>query len=219
VSPFGSRTAQVAGVSKDIVHGEPQAGPRPWIYGSLAQNHEPNAILHVNSRNSGRETKEAIQKALQTLDPDLPIAEIRTVRDSLKDAFVSQRLLAWNSAGFGVIALLMATLGVYEVIAYSVSQRTQEYGVRLALGARRSDIRRLVLRQAMVMIAIGIPIGLAFTAAGGKIVKSYLLGVSEADPVSLLIPPLLIAAVTLLAAYTPARRAMKVNPVDALRAE
>jgi ABC-type antimicrobial peptide transport system permease subunit len=71
----------------------------------------------------------------------------------------------------------------------------------------------------MVMIAIGIPIGLAFTAAGGKIVKSYLLGVSEADPVSLLIPPLLIAAVTLLAAYTPARRAMKVNPVDALRAE
>jgi ABC-type lipoprotein release transport system permease subunit len=210
---------QVAGVSKDIVHGEPQAGPRPWIYVSIAQNHEPNAILHVNARKSGRETKEAIQKALQTLDPELPVAEIRTVRDSLKEAFVAQRLLAWNSAGFGVIALLMAALGVYGVIAYSVAQRTQEYGVRLALGATRSDIGRLVLRQGMVMIAVGIPIGLVFTAAGGKIVKSYLLGVSAADPLSLLIPPVLIAAVTLLAAYTPARRAMKVNPVDALRSE
>jgi predicted lysophospholipase L1 biosynthesis ABC-type transport system permease subunit len=206
-------------VSKDIVHGEPQAGPRPWIYVALAQNHEPNAILHVNTRNFGREIREAIQRALLTLDPELPVAEIKTVQDHLKEAFVSQRLLAWNSAGFGFIALLMAMLGVYGVIAYSVAHRTQEYGVRMALGATTSDIGRLVLRQGMMVIALGIPIGLAFTAAGGRIVKSYLLGVSEADPLSLLAPPLLIAAVTLLAAYTPARRAMRVNPVDALRAE
>ena len=135
-SPFGKKAAHVIGVAKDVLHTDPFAGVRPWMYLPLAQHHEPSVELHVSASGRVAETKTALHNLIASLQPDLPYSEVKTVRESIRDLFINQRVLAWNSAGFGLIALFMATFGIYGVVSKSVAQRTHEYGVRVALGAR-----------------------------------------------------------------------------------
>jgi ABC-type antimicrobial peptide transport system permease subunit len=201
-----------------VIHGEVKSGPRPWLYLPVAQHHQSQVQLHVAADDSGA-MRSALQSAVHALDADLPDIALKNLDSVLSDIFFEQRLMAWNSGIFGLIALLLSTLGVYAVIAYSVSQRTHEYGIRLALGATAPDIARHVLRQAAVVILVGVPIGVAMYLAGGQVVRAYLLGVSSTDPRAIGAAVLLIASVTLLAAYVPARRATRVDPVTALRYE
>jgi hypothetical protein len=208
----------VVGVAKDVFHGDVKSARRPWIYLPLAQHPESQVHLHVSAEDSPA-MRAALASSVQKLDPELPDASAKNFDAILRDVFFEQRLMAWNSAVFGAIALLLSTLGVYAVVAYSVSQRTHEYGVRIALGARASDIAHLVLRQALLVIAAGVPIGIAICLSASQMVKSYLLGVSTTDAAPLGGALLLIGAVSLLAAYLPARRATRVDPVVALRYE
>jgi predicted permease len=219
VSEVGSKPAHVIGVVKDVLHGDPFADVRPWIYIPLSQHHEGWVELHVNTAGRIPEAKTALLNLINTLQPDLPYTEVTTVRESARDMFINQRVLAWNSAGFGLMALFMAMFGIYGVVSYSVAQRTHEYGVRVALGARSRDIALLVLHQAMVLVCIALPVGIAVAAAGAKIVSGFLVGVSTGDPVSFALVVALIVAVTFLAAYVPARRAVRIDPVEALRYE
>jgi putative ABC transport system permease protein len=122
-------------------------------------------------------------------------------------------------SGFAVIALLLAVVGLYGVIAYAVSQRTREIGVRIALGAEPKDIARLVLVRGAVLVGAGLLGGIALSTAGSRVLHAYLYGVSERDPLTYTAIVLLLGAVALLAAYLPARRAMRVDPVVALSAE
>jgi predicted permease len=218
VSPFGTKSVHIIGVARDLRH-NPRNAAQASIYVPLTQHPEPNVTLVVNAAAPVRDTHRAIEAAIKGLDPNLAIGGVMTARETVRQIFSEQRFVATNCAVFGVVAMLIAMLGIYGVVSYTVAQRTHEFGVRLAVGATGADIRRLVLGQALLLAAAGIAIGLALSAAGSPAVKAYVAGVEPLDPASFGISAALLSAVAATAAYVPASRAMRVNPVDALRDE
>jgi putative ABC transport system permease protein len=156
---------------------------------------------------------------VRRLDPDQPITSIRSMENLVEDSMTVSKYMSILTAIFAGIALLMASMGIYGVISYSVSQRTRELGIRMALGAGSANVIRLVLRQAVWVVAVGIAIGVAGAAAVMGVLRSNLYGVGARDPVTFVAVPAALAAVALLASYFPARRATRVDPVIALRYE
>jgi ABC-type antimicrobial peptide transport system permease subunit len=169
-----------------------------------------------------RDPKEMIpelREVLRQADPALAGSNFTTMDRVVEDSFGSQRLAAHLLEIFGGSALLLCVAGLYGLLAYVVSQRTRELGVRLALGAQRGDLLWLVMRQASVMLVSGVVIGLILALASGRMVRSYLYGVSARDGWTLGFVAVILLVVGLLAAYLPARRAAAVDPMEALRAE
>jgi ABC-type antimicrobial peptide transport system permease subunit len=160
-----------------------------------------------------------LRNILRQASPELADATITTMDQIVEDSYGSQRLAAHLLEIFGGSALLLCIAGLYGLLAYIVSQRTREMGVRIALGAQRGNVLWLVLRQAGGMVIAGIVIGILLALAGGRFVRSYLYGVSTHDAWTLSLVALLLLLSGMLAAYLPARRAAGVNPVEALRAE
>ena len=211
----------VIGVARDYKNGElADAGPV-----------QPNFLLsypHLATRNTGvmirttaapAQITSAVRKAIRDSDPTLPVFEVHTLEEVRQIGFWAPKLFGWMFAMFGIVALVLASVGVYGVIAYSVSQRTQEIGVRVALGAQPSDVIRLVVRNGALMAAVGITIGLAGAFGVTRVIQSLLVNVSSTDPVSFIGVTVFLAAVALFASYVPARRATRVDPLTALRAE
>jgi len=161
----------------------------------------------------------AIREQIQSLDPNLPVTHITTLAERVDFALFSARLGAALLGAFGLLALGLAATGIYGVIAYSVSQRTQEFGIRMALGADGADVRRLVLREGLKVVLIGVTAGLALSLAAARLIAGFLYGVGANDPMTFVGVALLLTAVALLACYLPARRATKVDPMVALRVE
>lgn len=161
----------------------------------------------------------AVRAAVRDLDPALPIYGLQTMSDAVADSLVRPRFLSLLLAAFSAIALMLAAVGIYGVMAYSVSQRTQEIGVRMALGARSTDVLKMVLGQGTKMAAIGVGIGLVGAFALTRVMSTLLFEVSVTDPVTFAAVIALLAIVALLACYIPARRATKVDPMVALRYE
>jgi len=160
-----------------------------------------------------------IRAEVKALDPDVPVADLTTLDSWVKEAMSQTRFLLALSGTFAGVALVLAALGLYGVIAYSVRQRTREIGVRVALGASDRDVRRLIVGQGMVVAAIGIVLGLGASLALTRVVRSYLVGVGATDPVTFAGVPLVLLGVSALASWLPARRAMTIDPVRALREE
>jgi predicted permease len=159
----------------------------------------------------------ALRRAVQQIDPDLPITTIRTQEQQIAATMQQERMFASLTAGFGILALALACVGIYGIMAYTVSQRTNEIGIRLALGAARSRIRGMVLREASWMAVTGVVIGLAVAFALMRLVQSMLYGLKPGDPTSLTASALILLAMALLAAWIPAMRASRVEPMEALR--
>ena len=161
------------------------------------------------------------KSTLHVIDPGMAIYDPRTMEDKIHDAPATylHRSSAWIVAGFAFIALLLGVVGLYGVVAYSVSQRTREIGVRMALGAQRGAIYSMVMRQAGLLTAIGIVFGLACSIAAAMGLRGLLFGVASWDVTTLAAVALLLAAASLAASFIPARRAASVNPTDALRTE
>jgi ABC-type antimicrobial peptide transport system permease subunit len=153
------------------------------------------------------------------VDPSLPLYEVSTAGEILRRSIWEARLYGWLFGSFAAIALLLAAVDVYGVMASMIAGRTQEIGVRMALGARTAEILRLVLRRGMTLAATGLVLGLLGAFAVTRLMASLLFGVSETDPLTFGVVTLLLAGSALLAAYLPARRATRVDPVVALRAE
>ena len=160
-----------------------------------------------------------VQQVIQSVDPNLPMIDVRTQEQQIAGTIQQERLFASLAAGFGVLALLLACVGVYGIMAYTVSQRTNEIGIRLALGAQRGQVRAMVLREAALLTVAGVAAGLAVALGCVRLVKSMLYGLTPHDPVSLTVAPLLLLAVALLASWLPAARASRVEPMIALRHE
>jgi predicted permease len=160
-----------------------------------------------------------ITKEIQTLDPEVPAFDVRTMQGRLSDSLARQRFATFLLGVFAVIALLLAAIGIYGQLAYSVNQRTHEIGIRLALGAQPVDILRMVVRQSMILVSVGTFIGLVGAVALTRVMSSMLYGVTATDARAFLMPPLVLAVVALFASYLPARRAAKVDPMVALRYE
>lgn len=161
----------------------------------------------------------SLRVAVQRVDSNLPLMNIRTMQEQIDADLQQERMFATLSAGFGVLALTLACVGIYGIMAYTVVQRTNEIGIRLALGAERGQVRGMVLREAGMLAVLGVATGLAVALWLGRLVKSMLYGLQPADPLSLGGAGCLLLLVALVAGWVPATRASRVEPMEALRHE
>jgi predicted permease len=209
----------VVGVINDAKQFSAEKEPPITVYYPYEQYLARNMYLVVRTTSEPAAMGPVIARAIQALDPDLPVFDVKTMDERLADALARRRLSMLLLGGFAGIALILAAIGIYGVMAYSVNQRTHEIGIRLALGAQTRDILRLVVRQALLLVSVGIAVGLAGALALTRVMASLLYGISATDRLTFVITPLLLAGVALLASYLPARRAAKVDPMIALRYE
>jgi putative ABC transport system permease protein len=174
---------------------------------------------YVRTARDPEEVFSSIRKRMHDLDANLPVFEMETLEKAMKDSLVTERLVALLSTGFGLLATLLASIGLYGVMAYTVARRTREIGIRIAIGAARKDVLWLVMREVLTLLAIGIAVALPAAWILTQMVRSQLYGIEPADPVSIVTATLAIAAVAALAGYLPAYRATRVDPMHALRYE
>jgi len=161
----------------------------------------------------------AITKAIGEIDPNLPVGDFTTLAQTLDDSVLNHRLVAQLCSVFGLLAVLLACIGLYGLMSYGVTRRTNEFGVRLALGANRRHVTWLVLRETLFLVLVGLGIGVALVSAVTRFVASFLFDLKPYDAVSLGAAILMMTAVAFLAGYLPARRAARVDPMEALRYE
>jgi macrolide transport system ATP-binding/permease protein len=192
---------------------------RPGMLLPAAQNYFSDLSLHLRSAGDPASLLESARRELRALDPQLPATNIRTLEEQRRNSLYSERVTALLLSAFGALALLLAALGIYGVMAYAVAQRTREFGIRMTLGARAGDVLRLMLRQGARLIGAGVALGLTGAFAATRLIRSFLYQVSYTDPMAFVFAALLLIAVALLACYIPARRATKVDPMVALRCE
>jgi len=185
-------------------------------------NQEPSAAMYVLIRTQSADPSglaAAVRAELRNLDRDQPMNAVQSMRQIVENTLVESKYMTILTAIFAAIALLMAAMGIYGVISYTVAQRTRELGIRMALGAGSANVVRLVLQQALWVVGIGIGIGVPGAAAVTRVLQSYLYGVGPRDPATFVLIPAVLAGVALLASYVPARRATRVDPMIALRYE
>jgi putative ABC transport system permease protein len=161
----------------------------------------------------------AVREAIRQLDPTLPVADVRTLEDVATNALAQPRFTALLLTVFAALALLLAAIGLYGVISFIAARRTNEIGIRLALGARPGCLVRLVMREGIVLAAAGVGVGLMAAALATRLLEAQLFGVAPLDPLTFIAVPVLLLLVAAVAAYLPARRAAAVNPVVALTAD
>jgi predicted permease len=210
---------EVVGIARDGKYRSLGETPHPYIYQPLLQSYDPKMTLVVRTTGEPQSVAGAVREQIRALDPNLPVSEVQTLRDQMDLSLFPSRLAAWILGGFGVLALLLAAIGIYGVVSYSVAQRTREIGVRIALGAKETDVLRLVLGEGIFVIAIGLGLGLLLAAAATRVIAGYLYGVGATDPLTFAGVPLILGLIALVASYMPARRATKVDPIEALRYE
>jgi putative ABC transport system permease protein len=219
-SERGPDWTQIAGVVDDVKYNGLAEDVQPAIYQPAAQNASWGMALIVKSEVADPlSLTTAIREQVKQIDPELPVANIRTLDQRINLATGESRFRTTLITLFAVVALVLACVGVYGVISYSVTRRTHEFGVRVALGAQQMDVLTMVLRQALVLAVVGVALGLAGAFALTRLISNLLFRVSANDPVTFALVAGLIAAVAFIACYIPARRATKVDPLIALRNE
>jgi predicted permease len=214
----GREATTVIGVAPDLRVISLGAAPEPYIYVPLAQSYTSRLSLIVRNRTATSALPQ-VRSLLRELNASLPIVEAMPLSEVTAIGLVPQRIAAAVAGSLGLVGLLLAATGIYGVTAYAVSRRTREIGIRMALGANSSQVLRLVLRQGLVLAAIGIVFGIGAAAAGSRVLQNLLFGVGTLDPLTFAGASILFSAITVLASYIPARRAAQVDPVIALRTE
>jgi putative ABC transport system permease protein len=214
-----SNPVTIAGVVADARQTELQRAPQPTIYLDNIQAPMYFAHLVVRSRNDPNRMARSVQAAIHRVDADQAISGIETMREVFSDSVSRPRFQLVLLLIFAGIALLLAIIGVYGVVSYAVAQRTQEIGIRMALGARTADVSRLVLREGLLLAGIGVVLGLAGAVVFSRLLRSLLFEVTPTDPVTFACVAGLLLAVAIAATWLPARRAAKVDPMVALRYE
>ncbi|MFN2579091.1 MAG: ABC transporter permease [Pyrinomonadaceae bacterium] len=210
---------QVAGVVHDVKADGLDAPTIPEMYLPLAQNGGPAMTLVVRTAGDPLATIPAIRSRAFTLDNDLPVYDITTMRELLNASVAPRRFNMFLISGFAFCSLILATLGIFSVIAYSVAQRTHELGIRIALGARTTDVLRLVLGQGARLILTGVGAGLVAALGLTRVLRTFLFETSPTDPLTYLAISFLLVVVALIACYVPARRAAQLDPLIALRSD
>ncbi len=209
----------VVGIAKNAKYATLGESPQPIVYFSLKQQYSPFLTLLVRTNGNPSAALGSIRGTVQSLDSSLPLLNVRTMEQVMGDSLWAPRMCAGLLGAFGILALLLAAMGTYGVMAYSVSQRTQEIGLRMALGAQRTDILRLILSGAMAMVLAGVGAGLLAAMMAARSLGTLLFGIGGFDVLSFFGTAALLIAVALIACWIPARRAMRVDPMEALRYE
>jgi ABC-type antimicrobial peptide transport system permease subunit len=210
---------EVVGVTKDSVINNVGEDPTPVIYRPMLQEYSPGALLIVRTKTDPAPQLTAIRDQVQTLDKNMPIRNTGTVQEQIVQGLWASRMGAALLSIFGALALALAMIGIYGVMAYSVSQRTQEIGIRMALGAEAGDVKKLMLWQGMIPALLGAGAGVLLAAVLGRPIENLLYGISPHDPLTVGGVSLILSAVALVACYVPARAATRVDPLVALRYE
>lgn len=211
--------SEIVGVVRASKYRTLGEAPRPTAYVPLAQNHETGMALHVRTIGDPASVAGSVRHVVQGIDQNLPVTNLQPMNEVLGGSLFAARMGALLLAIFGLLALLLAAVGLYGVMSYTVSRRTREIGIRMALGAQTGNVLRLVLKEGMMLVAGGVAGGLIVAAAVTRLLASFLYGVSPLDAVTFVGIPLMLGLVALLATYLPARRATKVDPMIALRYE
>src|SRR5262249_37788963 len=211
--------AEIVGVVGDVRSQRVAEPPGMEFYRPWAQENFPFALITVRSRLELNAVTRLAQSALATVDPGIAVAQPQMMDAVVAQALGQARLMMWLLGIFAGVAMVLATVGVYGAVAYTVGQRTSEIGVRMAFGAETRDILRLVVEQGMRPVVFGLAVGLAAAVALGRLIASQLYETSANNPALLAVTPIILGSAALLACVIPARRATLVNPVDALRTE
>jgi predicted permease len=219
--PTTRETYEVVGVVADAREQRPDQMRGPRFYANI--HHPIGAVDDVtfllNTPGEPTTVASAVRQSLQQIDRNLPVLALRTIDEQIDRRLITERLLAQLAAFFALVALLMAAIGLYGVISYSVSRRQGEIGIRMALGASAWNVLRMVLGETLGMVALGVIIGLVSALAVGRLISTRLYGVTPADPVSILTAVLVILGTAILAGHIPARRASRIDPMACLRCE
>jgi putative ABC transport system permease protein len=217
VMSFGNQAFEIIGIVGDIRHRALESEPRPAMYMPTYQRGSMNVV--IRTKGDPATLAAAARKEVQGIDPDQPVAEVKTMDQWLATAVAAPRYRTSLIALFALVALILACTGIYGVMSYSVTQRTHEIGVRMALGARRFDVLKLVVRQGMALVVAGVLIGVAAAVGLTRVMSSMLFEVTAKDPFTFVTVALVLTVVAFIACYLPARRATKVDPLVALRYE
>ena len=213
----------IVGVVGDVKGGSLNQPSSAQVYVPLTQHRREgwsnSLLLAVQSSVPPETLTSAIKDQIRGLDPDQPVSSVRTLDDLLGRTLSEARFSLMLFSLFAVLGLVLAAIGIYGVMATTVSQRTHEMGLRMALGAQKRDVLRLIIGHGMISVFIGVGVGLAFAFGLTRLMSSLLFEVSPTDPATLVVITLLLAVVALLACYLPARRAARVDPMVALRNE
>jgi putative ABC transport system permease protein len=212
----------IVGVVADIKHLSLREEPGPEMYVPYTQKPYPSMLMMsvvLRTRTDPKAVIGGVRQAIHALDPDLPVTEPATLASLRADSMAQPRFSMLLLASFAGLALLLACVGMYGVISYSVMQRTREIGVRMALGAQRKSVFGMILGQGARLAGLGIAIGVLTALGLTHLMASFLYGIQATDPLTFVIVPVLLAAVALFACYLPARRATHVDPMIALRYE
>jgi predicted permease len=210
----------IVGVVKDAQYINLRESLRRHLYVPTTQDATlTNLTLHVKTSADPNIVAEQLRAQLKALDPHLPLYNIKTLSTEIDESLIQERLVTWLSTAFGLLATLLTALGLYGVLTFSVARRTREIGIRVALGAQRGDVFRLIMIRGVILVAIGVAIGLGASFAFSRLLSSLLFGVTPNNAATLVGVSVGLIAVALLACYIPARRATKVDPLVALRYE
>jgi ABC-type lipoprotein release transport system permease subunit len=213
------RPAEVVGVVEDVRHAKVNEPGSPELYVPLAQVPEPAMTLVLRTQAQPSSLTAALRAEVEAVDPGQPVYDVRTYEAVVAGRLATERVGSRAFTAFAALALLLAAVGIYGVMAYSVSQRTRELGIRRALGAPDGHVLGLVLGQGLRLTALALAVGLALALGLGRLLAASFYGVSPADPLLLLAVVAVLAAVALVACALPARRATRVDPAIVLRQE
>jgi len=210
---------QIVGVTGNVKDSGLDEEESPEVYVPYLQNVWGTTMLAVRAQGDPLQLANVVQAEIHTLDKDQPVTDVKTMEQIISESVSNQRfgttLLSW----FAAVALVLAAVGIYGVISFSVTQRTHEIGIRMALGATSTDVLRMVVGQGVTLALVGVAFGVGAAFALTRLMASMLFGITATDPLTFVITSAMLFAVALLACYVPARRATRVDPMIALRYE
>jgi len=209
----------IVGVVGDINYSGLDAPPEPVVYYPFRQNTTNNQYVVIRTAMNPQSLELAVRAVVADLDKDLPIVNLRTMDELMTEAVAPPRFRTILVSMFAVVGLLLAAIGIYGVMAYAVTERTHELGVRIALGADRGDVLRIVLGEAAWLAACGVGLGVVGALGATRLIQTLLFGVTPTDALTFAAIAVLLTATALVASYIPARRATRVDPMVALRYE
>jgi predicted permease len=209
----------VVGIARNTSYKDMSAKNQPFFYLPLYQAYSGDVAIHLRVAGEPMTYAPLVEKTLHELNPNLPVFDVSSLHDRVQTVSTNTRIAGASAGAFGALALVLAAIGIYGVIAYTTRQRTREFGIRMAVGAQTGDIRGLVLGQGLRLTVVGLGVGLAISLVLTRFLKTFLFGITSTDTLTFLSVALLLCLVALAACYIPARRAMNVDPVIALRHE